>query len=153
VPYSLSTCRKASSGPDAQKQGRQKVDIVGGTYEKGCQKRGRFPLLAEITRSSISHPCTNDRVSPLTLPSPCWSEGNKSLACGVAKPCSQRRKQGAHCLSAASLRAAGFGEPRRAPEGPRHCQHGFGSFCRNKRTSTAWAKPGNIEHYMDFMAG
>jgi hypothetical protein len=96
---------------------------------------GRFPLLAEITRSSLSHPCTNDRVSPLTLPSPRWSEGKKSLACGVAKPCSQRRKQGAHCLSAASLRAAGVGEPRRAPEGPRHCQHGFGSFCSTTKVA------------------
>jgi hypothetical protein len=34
----------------------------------------------------------------------------------------------AQCLSVASLRAAGVGEPRREPEGPQHGQHGFGYF-------------------------
>ena len=45
-------------------------------------------------------------------------------------------EKGGQCLSQASLPAAGVGEPRRAPEGPCHGQHGFGSFCRNKRTSS-----------------
>jgi len=36
--------------------------------------------------------------------------------CGMAEPCSRYRKKGGHCLSAASLHAAGVGEPRRAPE-------------------------------------
>jgi len=36
--------------------------------------------------------------------------------CGVAEQCGRRREQGAHCLSAASLCAAGVGEPRREPE-------------------------------------
>jgi len=31
------------------------------------------------------------------------------LACGEAEPCNRRRGKGAHCLSAASLRAAGVG--------------------------------------------
>ena len=53
--------------------------------------------------------------------------------CGVAEQCSRHRRQGAHCLSTASLCAAGVGEPRREPEGPRHGHHGFGSFCRNKK--------------------
>ena len=58
-------------------------------------------------------------------------------------------EEGAHCLSEASLRAAGVGEPRRAPEGPGHGQHGFGSFCRNKRTSPAGAKPGMTIYPVD----
>ena len=44
--------------------------------------------------------------------------------CGVAEQCSRHREKGAHCLSAASLHAAGpalskaegVGEPHRAPE-------------------------------------
>ncbi len=69
--------------------------------------------------------------------------------CGEAEQCSRHRRKGAHCLSpsrrlrpsSSSLCAAGVGEPRREPEGPRHGQHGFGSFCRNKRPSSAGANP------------
>ncbi len=35
---------------------------------------------------------------------------------GVAEQCSRHRGKGAHCLSVASLRAAGVGEPHRCPE-------------------------------------
>ncbi|WP_342348967.1 hypothetical protein, partial [uncultured Nitrospira sp.] len=62
--------------------------------------------------------------------------------CGVAEQCSRHRRKGAHCLSLASLRAAGVGEPRREPEGPQHGQDGFGHFCRNKSGSAAGTKPG-----------
>jgi hypothetical protein len=34
----------------------------------------------------------------------------------MAEQCSGLREKGAHCLSVASLRVAGVGEPRRAPE-------------------------------------
>ncbi len=37
----------------------------------------------------------------------------------------------------------------RAPEGPRHGQHGFGSFCRNKRASAAGPRPGITENHLD----
>jgi len=67
----------------------------------------------------------------------------ENLACGVAEQCSRHRRKGAHCLSEASLRAAGFGEPRRAPEGPCHSQNGFGHFCRNKSSSAAGTNHGN----------
>ena len=55
---------------------------------------------------------------------------------GMAEQCNRHRRKGGQCLSQASLHAAGVGEPRRAPEGPCHGQYGFGSFCRNKRTSS-----------------
>ena len=55
---------------------------------------------------------------------------------GMAEQCNRHRRKGGQCLSQASLPAAGAGEPRRAPEGPCHGQNGFGSFCRNKRTSS-----------------
>ena len=55
--------------------------------------------------------------------------------------------------SVASLRDAGVGEPRRAPEGPRHGQHGFGYFCRNKSGSAAGPKPGNTENHEDIRIG
>jgi hypothetical protein len=69
--------------------------------------------------------------------------------CGMAEQCSRLREKGAHCLSVASLRAAEVAEPHREPEGPRHGQHDFGYFCRNKRTSPAGAKPGNIKYLCD----
>jgi hypothetical protein len=72
---------------------------------------------------------------------------------GLAEQCSRHRGKGAHCLSAASLRAAEVGEPRREPEGPGHGQHGFGYFCRNKRTSSARAKPGNTGNHEDTRIG
>ena len=50
-------------------------------------------------------------------------------------------EEGAHCLSVASLRAAEVVKRRRAPEGPRHGHHGFGSFSRKKRTSAAGTNP------------
>jgi hypothetical protein len=62
--------------------------------------------------------------------------------CGMAEQCSRRRGMGGPCLSVASLRAAGVGEPRRGPEAPCHGQHGFATFCRNKRWSAAGTKPG-----------
>jgi hypothetical protein len=55
-------------------------------------------------------------------------------ALGVAEQCSRLRGFGEHCLSEASCAAAGVGEPRRGPGGPRTGGNGFGSFCRNKRT-------------------
>ena len=64
----------------------------------------------------------------------------------VAEQCSRHREKGAHCLSIASLRAAGVGEPRREPEGPQYGQHGFGHFDRNQSGSAAGPKPGNIEY-------
>ena len=48
---------------------------------------------------------------------------------------------GEHCLSEASCAAAGVCEPHRDPAGPHHGGNGFGSFCRNKRTSSVEANP------------
>jgi len=62
---------------------------------------------------------------------------------GVAEQCRRLREKGAHCLSAAGLRAAGVGEPRRKPKGPHHSQHGFVYFSRKKSRSAAGPKPGN----------
>ncbi len=61
---------------------------------------------------------------------------------GMAEQCSRLREKGEHCLSAASLRAAEVGEPRKAPEGPRHGQYGFVYFCRKKSESAAGTRPG-----------
>ena len=55
---------------------------------------------------------------------------------GMTEQCNRHRRIGGQCVSAASLPTAGVGEPRRAPGGSCHGQHGFGSFCRNKRTSS-----------------
>ncbi len=52
-------------------------------------------------------------------------------------------------MSKASLRAAEAGEPRRAPEGPRHSQRGFGYFLRKESNSAAGPKPGNTEKQLD----
>jgi hypothetical protein len=66
----------------------------------------------------------------------------KSLALWRGRAVQPTSEEGGQCLSEASLRAVEVGEPRRAPKGPGHGHHGFGSFCRNKRASFAGAKPG-----------
>ena len=47
---------------------------------------------------------------------------------------------GEDCLSEASSAALTFGTGAKAPGGPRPGAHGFGSFCRNKRTSSRGAE-------------
>ncbi len=59
----------------------------------------------------------------------------------MAEQCSRHRRKGAQCLSVASLRGAGVGEPRREPEGPQYGQHGFDYFCQNKSRSAAGPRP------------
>jgi len=87
--------------------------------------------LAEMafTLSECSKLIRNNNKGPIASEVSPWP-------CGVVEQCSRHREKGAHCLSAASLRAAGVGEPRRKPEGPRHGQHGFDHFCRNKSGSS-----------------
>ena len=48
---------------------------------------------------------------------------------------------GEDCLSEASSAALTFGTGAKVPGGPRPGAHGFGSFCRNKRTSSCGAEP------------
>ena len=48
---------------------------------------------------------------------------------------------GEDCLSEASSAALTFGTGAKAPEGPRTGANGFGSFCRNKRTSARGVIP------------
>ena len=55
---------------------------------------------------------------------------------GVAAPRSRNQLGGDDCLSEASSAALTFGTGAQAPEGPRPGANGFGSFCRNKRTSS-----------------
>ncbi len=43
---------------------------------------------------------------------------------------------------------AGVGEPHRVPEGPRHGQHGFGSFCRNKGSRPPGRNPDNFKKFV-----
>jgi hypothetical protein len=69
-----------------------------------------------------------------------------SLALWYGRAVQPASEEDAHCLSVASLRAAGVGEPRRGPEGPNHGQHGFGHFCRSKSESAAGTIPGNIKY-------
>ena len=69
----------------------------------------------------------------------------------MAEQCSQDRREGAHCLSEASLCTAGFGEPHREPEGSCHGQHGFSHFCRNKSGSATGSKPGNTNNYLGIL--
>ena len=59
-----------------------------------------------------------------------------ALAAGVAAPRSRILFGGEDCLSEASSAALTFGTGAKAPGGPRPGAHGFGSFCRNKRTSS-----------------
>ena len=47
---------------------------------------------------------------------------------------------GEDCPSVASSAALTFGTEAKAPKGPRPGAHGFGSFCRNKRTSSCGAE-------------
>ena len=55
---------------------------------------------------------------------------------GAAAPQSRTLFRGEDCLSKASSAALTFGTVAKAPEGPRPGAPGFGSFCRNKRTSS-----------------
>ncbi len=79
----------------------------------------------------------------LTLPSP-RGRGTKDSAsfwrhlmapAGVAAPQSRKLFGGEDCLSEASSAALNFGTGAKEPGGPRTGANGFGSFCRNKRTS------------------
>ena len=83
----------------------------------------------------------------LTLPSP-RGRGTKERAsfwrhlmapAGGAAPRSRNLVGGEDCLSEASSAALTFGTGAKAPEGPRPGANGFGSFCRNKRTSACGA--------------
>ena len=68
------------------------------------------------------------------------SHGAKSRALpGEAAPQSRIRYGGEDRLSAASSAAQTFGTGAKAPEGPRPGAHGFGSFCRSKRTASCGA--------------
>ena len=95
----------------------------------------------ELWKEGVSVACnrTDSRVPSCTIHVPKRARSWK-LACGEAELCSQRRGKGLHCLSAASLRTAGVGEPRSLPqttkrgrknkhtsepEGPQYGQHGF----------------------------
>ncbi len=60
---------------------------------------------------------------------------------GAAEPPSRIGLSGEGCLSRASSRAILFGTEAEEPAGPRTGEHGFGSFCRNKRISSAGTKP------------
>jgi len=55
---------------------------------------------------------------------------------GVAVPLSRNLFGGEDCLSEASSAAQAIGTGAKAPLGPRPGANGFGSFCRNKRTSS-----------------
>ena len=59
---------------------------------------------------------------------------------GVAAPRSRNPVGGEDCLSEASSAALTFGTGAKAPEGSRPGANGFGSFCRNKRTSACGAE-------------
>ena len=59
---------------------------------------------------------------------------------GVAAPRSRTLYGGEDCLSEASSAAQAIGTGAKAPEGPRPGANGFGSFCRNKRTSARGAE-------------
>ncbi len=61
---------------------------------------------------------------------------------GMTEQRSRIQKKGGHCVSEASLPAAECGEQRSESGGSRQGTHGFGSFCRNKRTSAAGPRPG-----------
>ena len=56
------------------------------------------------------------------------------------RPSPRIRYEGEDCLSEASSAAQAIGTGAKAPEGPRLGAHGFGSFCRNKRTSSCGAE-------------
>ena len=58
---------------------------------------------------------------------------------GEAAPRSRIQYGGEDCLSAASSAAQANGTGAKAPKGPRPGAHGFGSFCRNKRTASCGA--------------
>ena len=68
--------------------------------------------------------------SPRHLPAPA----------GVAAPQSRTLYGGEDCLSEASSAALTVGTGAKAPGGPRPGANGFGSFCRNKRTSSCGAE-------------
>ncbi len=59
---------------------------------------------------------------------------------GGAAPQSRIRYGGEDCLSEASSAALTFGTGAKEPRGPRTGANGFGSFCRNKRTSSRGAE-------------
>ena len=59
---------------------------------------------------------------------------------GEAAPQSRNPVGGEDCLSEASSAALTVGTGAKAPEGPRLGANGFGSFCRNKRTSACGAE-------------
>ena len=59
---------------------------------------------------------------------------------GAAAPQSRNLVGGEDCLSEASSAAQTVGTGAKAPGGPRPGAHGFGSFCRNKRTSACGAE-------------
>ena len=73
------------------------------------------------------------------LPAPSHGAISRAPA-GVAAPQSRNLVGGEDCLSEASSAALTFGTEAKAPEGPRPGANGFGSFCRNKRTSACGAE-------------
>ena len=76
---------------------------------------------------------------------------------GEAAPQSRDLFGGEDCLSEASSAALTFGTGAKAPEGPRPGANGFGSFCRNKRTSSCGdetpQEPLPFCHSRKFLAG
>ena len=83
---------------------------------------------------------SSQKSDPGSLPFSCLhtraiSWRHLSAPAGVATPRSRPRCGGEDCLSVASSAALTFGTGAKAPVWPRPVAHGFGSFCRNKRTS------------------
>ena len=101
-----------------------------------CKARGKGLILSWI-------PC-GPSPSPCPLPE---GKGENSASfwrhlmapAGGAAPRSRNLFGGEDCLSEASSAALNFGTGAKAPGGPRPGANGFGSFCRNKRTSPCGA--------------
>ena len=74
------------------------------------------------------------------IPTPAIPWRHLMAPAGVAAPQSRNLVGGEDCLSEASSAALTFGTEAKAPGGPRPGAHGFGSFCRNKRTSARGAE-------------
>ena len=140
---------------------------VGGMHHEMAQLQMPLPPLSPLSSSSFSF-CHPRRLSPTPVldvsnrgsnresrqgrdPSFCFL----SFSClhtraipwrhlmapaGVAAPQSRNLVGGEDCLSEASSAALTFGTGAKAPGGPRPGANGFGSFCRNKRTSSCGAE-------------
>ena len=65
---------------------------------------------------------------------------------GLAAQCSRHREEGAQCLSAASLRAAGVGEPRGHPKGQATANMVLATFAETKVARPPGRNPATFRH-------